>query len=367
MTILSAVTELTGGPGILYAEPAYRFRATDIPSDPLYIRQSAYLEAVHAPEAWDIETGNPAVVVAILDTGIDATHPDLQGRIWTNPREIPNNGIDDDGNGCIDDVHGCAFVQDAGAGCGSPTNGDVVDDLGHGTFVSGIVAADDNGAGMAGVARNATIMPVKVLDCTGGGSTFSLAQGILYAATNGAGVMNVSLGGPVDSAYVREAIRIARDDYGVLLVAASGNGGGSVEYPARYSNVLAVGAATSGDQRAHFSAYGPEVDVVAVGENIVGTVPKGTCQSFLPCVPGEDGYAIGDGTSFAAPQVTGLVALMLSRYRSLRPDAIVSLITSSADAVPAGEIRDWAGAGRVNMARAIRPPFRIGVPGTTRG
>jgi subtilisin family serine protease len=247
VSIARAVTDFTAKPGVLYAEPAYPLRVSDLPDDPLYPEQP-YLAAVHAPEAWDVETGDPAIIVGVLDTGIDVTHPDLAGRIWTNAREIPGNGVDDDANGCVDDVNGCAFVQGPEDGCASPSGGDVRDDLGHGTFVSGIIAADaNNGRGMVGVARGVTVMPVKVLDCKGGGFSFSLAQGILYAAQNGAKVLNVSLGGPVDSAYIKEAIRIARDDYGVLLVAATGNDPAHIQYPAAYDTTLAVGAASAAD------------------------------------------------------------------------------------------------------------------------
>ena len=366
--IAQAVERFAAVRGVAYAEPAYRIRLADVPAAPLYAKQSAYLAAEHAPEAWDIEKGRARVIVAILDTGVDVTHPDLQGRIWTNPGEIAGNGVDDDGNGCVDDVHGCAFVTEPAAGCATPAAGDVRDDLGHGTFVSGIVAA--NGInGMVGVARGVTIMPVKVLDCTGGGSSISLAQGILYAVKNGASLLNVSLGGPVDSKYILEAIRIARDQYGVLLVAATGNTGGEVAYPARYPEVLAVGAesGTNPGQRASFSGAGPEVDVVAIGQGIVGTVPKGACRTFLVCAPNDDLHAIGDGTSFAAPQVTGLVALMLSHNRYLTPDQIINVVKATADPLPGGEPPGWAGTGRINMLRALTPQYRLGTPGIARG
>ena len=368
VSIEGAVTAIASLRGVAYAEPAYTMRLSDVPSAPLYAKEASYLAAEHAPEAWDIEKGRSSVIVAILDTGIDVTHPDLQGRIWTNPRETDANGVDDDGNGCIDDVHGCAFVIDPAAGCASPANGDVRDDLGHGTFVSGIVAANGS-SGMVGVARGVTIMPVKVLDCTGGGSSFAFAQGILYAVKNGASLLNVSLGGPTDSAYIREAIRIARDKYGVLLVAATGNTAGPVAYPAHYPEVLAVGAESADHpgQRAPFSGAGPEVDVVAIGQGIVGTTPKGACHTFLTCAPDDDLHAIGDGTSFAAPQVTGLVALMLSHNRYLTPDQIINIVKASADPRVGGEPAGWAGAGRINMLRALTPQFRLGAPGTTRG
>ena len=367
VTLARAVTDFTARPGVLYAEPAYPLRAADIPADPLYTRdQTAYLEMMHAPEAWDVSTG-AGIIVAVLDTGLDVTHPDLVDRVWTNPGEIPGNGLDDDADGCVDDVHGCAFLHEPGDVCKAATGGNVTDDLGHGTFVAGIIAAAADGQGMVGVARDAIVLPVKILDCAGNGNTFSLAQGILYAVEHGARVLNVSLGGIIDSAYVRETIRIAHDQYGALLVAASGNNGGAVAYPARYDTVLAVGATTAaGDQRAGFSNTGPEVDVVAVGERIIGAVPVGACTGFFDCLDGDTVYAVGNGTSFAAPIVSGLAALVLARNPFLRPDALGGLIKSTADPMPASDRPDWAGSGRINMLRALQLPYRLGAPGTSR-
>lgn len=362
-----AAGEFIGRPGVLYAEPAYPVRAADLPADPLYAAdQAPYLAAMHAPEAWDISTG-AGVTVAILDTGLDVSHPDLVERIWVNPAEVPGNGIDDDADGCVDDVNGCAFLHSPNDGCAAAAGGDVTDDLGHGTFVAGIIAAAGNAEGMVGVARSATILPVKILDCTGNGNTLSLAQGILYAVEHGARVLNVSLGGTIDSVYVRETVRVAHENYGALVVAASGNNGGEVAYPARYDEVLAVGATTAaGDQRAAFSNSGPEVDVVAIGEGIIGTVPVNACAGHFTCLDGGSAYAVGNGTSFAAPIVSGLAALMLSRNPFLRPDALAGLIRSTADPMPASDRPDWAGSGRINMLRALQLPYRLGAPGTSR-
>jgi subtilisin family serine protease len=213
-----------------------------------------------------------------------------------------------------------------------------------------------------------SILPVKVLDCAGSGDSLSLAQGILYAAKSGARVINVSLGGQNDSIFVSEAVRVARAQYGALVVAASGNTGGvGVAYPARYAETLAVGAATGerADTRASFSTSGPEVDVVAVGQRVVGTVPPGLCNVFLPCI-GNEPYGMGDGTSFSAPQVAGLVALILSRRPSMTPDALIALVKQTAHGLPAGDRPDWAGAGRIDMLGAIRPQFQLGAPGVSR-
>src|SRR5262249_44922741 len=153
-------------------EPDVRVRANRIPNDPLYAQEAPYLDAVHAPAAWDTATASPGVLIAVIDTGIDLTQPDLAAQLWTNPGEVAADGLDHDGNCCVADVHGRAFVPpEAGdPSCAYTTaapNGDVSDDDGHGTFVSGVTAAAGNdGVGVAGVTWGARILPVKVLDCT---------------------------------------------------------------------------------------------------------------------------------------------------------------------------------------------------------
>ena len=356
--------------GAIYVEPLYRATTADIPADPLYAtRQRRYLEPVGAHAAWDIEQGRASTIVAVIDTGVDGAHPDLQGRMWVNAGETPANGVDDDDNGCVDDVHGCAFVAFPESGCAAREGGAAGDDSGHGTFVAGIIAANaNNGQGIAGVARGASIMAVKVLDCAGGGNSLQVAQGIVYAAENGARIINVSLGGSSDPLIVREAVRTATEQYGALVVAATGNSGDSgVTYPARYPEVLAVGAASIADptKRADFSTYGPEVDVAAIGESIVGPLPQAACGRLLPCLPGGP-YAAGSGTSFAAPQVAGLAALIVSRQPAMTPPQLIALIKASAVPVPAGEAPNWAGAGLIDMAEALPPQFRLGTPGTAR-
>src|SRR6266516_2490922 len=145
--------------GVRYAEQVRAVAEVDTPSDPLFGNESGYLQAVGAQAAWDITTGTPNIVVAVVDTGVAIQHVDLQQNIWVNPGEIANNGADDDGNGCVDDINGCAFVSDSSPGCSNVTNGFVNDDIGHGTFVSGVIAAAANGVGIVGVARHVRIMP----------------------------------------------------------------------------------------------------------------------------------------------------------------------------------------------------------------
>ena len=177
--------------GVRYAEHARAVAAVDTPSDPLFGNEYPYLQAVGAPGAWDITTGTPNIVVAVVDTGVAIQHVDLQQNIWVNLGEIANNGTDDDGNGCVDDVNGCAYVSDSSPGCSNVTIGFVNDDIGHGTFVSGVIAAAANNVGIVGVARHVRIMPVKVLDCHGEGDTVATARGIVYAARNGARAIGI--------------------------------------------------------------------------------------------------------------------------------------------------------------------------------
>lgn len=340
-------------PGVRYAEPLVNMRLADNPGDPLYAQQSAYLGPVNASQAWDITTGAPDVVVAVVDTGVDVTHEDLAQNIWYNPNEIPNNGVDDDNNGCVDDVNGCSFVTDSSPGCQNVTNGFINDDIGHGTFVAGIIAAAANGKGIVGVARNVKIMPIKVLDCYGAGDSVAVARGILYAAKNGARVVNLSLGGLEEAQVVNDAVAQA-ELAGVIVIAAAGNSGAAgVAFPARLDRVLAVGAAAEGGNlHARFSSWGPEVDVAAVGVNVIGTVPPSRCFQLLPCF-GATPYGKGDGTSFSTPQVSGLAALMLSLNRSLSPQRITDIIKSTATPLPPGDAPNWAGAGRINMQKAL--------------
>ncbi|TAK68066.1 MAG: hypothetical protein EPO22_02365, partial [Dehalococcoidia bacterium] len=235
------------------------------------------------------------------------------------------------------------------------TNGYVNDDIGHGSFVSGIIGAAGNGQGMVGVARNVRIMAVKVLDCYGAGDSVATARGIIYAAHNGARIINMSLGGVHDSQLVRDAVSEAQAS-GVVVVAAAGNDGApSVSFPARFPGVLAVGATSGSDPtvRASFSNWGPEIGVVAVGQRIIGTLPASRCRLLLPCLS-EGPYAEGDGTSFSAPQVSGLAALILSVDPSLPAWRVIDIIKNSATALPAAGQPGWAGYGRINMAAALR-------------
>jgi subtilisin family serine protease len=375
LSLEKALEVYSSVPGVDYAEPNYRLKAEFVPNDPLYPAQRWYDNLVEAPEAWDVERGQASVVVAVLDSGVDITHPDLRDRIWRNPSEGVPNGIDEDGNGCVDDVYGCDFVdpQDADPSCGpqsaAPSN-DVTDDSGHGTFVAGIIGATgSNGIGVSGGAPGVTILPVKVLDCTGAGTTADAAAGILYAARMGAQVINLSFGGSEPSMTLQDAIVTATGTFGAVVVAASGNQGAhGVTYPARYRQVIAVGASdrNSPDDRATFSNWGPEVDVVAPGVDLVSTVPQALCDGRWSCPAGQP-YSVASGTSFAAAQVAALAALIRSHSPTLSTNEVRFLIRATALPLPDDDTPGWAGAGRIRMRRALDTIlYRIGAPGVSK-
>lgn len=386
------VASLRGLPGVVSAERDAPVVAAGTPNDPFYAsNQASYMNQVGAPTAWDLATGRDTVVVAVLDSGTDLTHEELQGRLWENTAEIANDGLDNDGNGCIDDRYGCRFINvtpQRASSCGytaGPPRGLVLDDNGragsishsHGTIVAGIIgAAGNNGIGITGMAWNVRIMTVKVLDCglptnggLPGGDMTNVAQGIDYARRMGAQVINLSLASrpgdaSADLAVLREAIQAAQDQ-GIAIVAASGNGrtsdtNRSPGYPAAYTQypaVIGVGASDNlnGNGWAPYSNYGPSIDLAAPGNEIVSITRT---DLGLPGGP----YGIAErGTSYSTPIVTGAVALMLARNSRLGVTDIVQLLKDTATpAPPAPHGEPWAGAGIVNAGAAVaRVPLTI--------
>lgn len=328
---LEKIEALRRNPLIEYAEPNYIAHVALIPDDHYYSTQWALIK-IQAPRAWDITTGDSNIVIAILDTGVDLDHPDVAAKIWSNPNEIPGNGLDDDGNGFIDDVRGWDFV-----------NGDNVpqDDHGHGTHVGGIAAAETNNSlGIAGLSWGARIMAVKVLNEEGEGTYFDVAQGIKYTADQGAKIVNLSLAGSDYSSVLKDAVTYAHST-ACILVAAVGNDNGPVEYPAKFPVVVAVAATNASDERAYFSNYGPEVDVAAPGVSIWSTL-------------WNDTYGYRHGTSQAVPHVSGLAALIWSVNPTLTQDEVKSIIEQAA--VDRGELgRDnYYGHGRIDVNAAVR-------------
>jgi subtilisin family serine protease len=371
--VLEAIIRLTRMDIVARAEPNHRLRASLVPNDPFYTAQSGYLVQIEAQDAWEVELGDDSVLVAVLDSGIDLEHPDLQGRTWTNHNEIGENGLDDDQNGCIDDLKGCSFVSlsSSDAACEAPKPGRVTDDNGHGTFVSGIIGATaGNGQGVSGIAPQATILPVKILDCLGGGTAADAAQAILYAARLGARVANISFGADGESQTLASAIREAHNRHGMVIVAATGNEGAPrVSFPARLPETFAVassGTPGNANERSPFSDWGPEVRFAAPGQNIVSTVPLRFCEKGWFCVAGQP-YAIASGTSFAAPIVSGLAALIVSRFPNLSPEGVHRIIASTAENLPDGSTPNWDGAGRIRMKAALTlPRYSLGATGVAK-
>jgi subtilisin family serine protease len=292
---------------------------------------------IDAPEAWSKSVGRRGVVVAILDSGVDYNHPDLESNMWINPGEIQGNGLDDDGNGYVDDVHGINAIEH---------DGDPMDDEGHGTHVAGIVGASgNNGIGISGVCWNCSLMALKFLDEEGDGYLSHELKGIEYAINNGADIINGSFG-TYDSSRIEKNAILAAQDAGVLFVLSSGNDGlnddQSHHYPSSYEadNIIAVAASTRRDGLASFSNYGPDsVDVAAPGSSIYSTVPG-------------NGYATYGGTSMAAPHVSGAAALIKSHNSSLTWRQIKSRLLSSCDSLPALAGKVVSG-GRININNAL--------------
>jgi hypothetical protein len=323
------LTAYQNSPYVEYAEPDYYVRLCLIPNDPNYPQQWA-LSKIDAPPAWDIHTGSHDVVVAVIDTGVDYTHPDLQGNIWVNELELNGcTGVDDDENGYIDDIYGYDFAYD---------DCEPQDDSGHGTHIAGIIAAKgNNNTNVSGICWNARIMAVKAKITYTLGPASLISEAIYYAVSNGADVLSCSWSMDPPSNLLYDSFQYAYSQ-GVVAVAAAGNqNSNNVIYPAGYSTVISVGASTQSDQRASFSNYGDWVDIMAPGVDILSLFHYGRVYSLA-------------GTSMACPHVAGACALMLSVNPYLTPDEVRQAILSTGDAIAPGICLSNA---RVNLFKAV--------------
>lgn len=317
-------------------------------SDSLY--SSLYgLSRISAPSAWDISTGSKAVKVAVVDTGVDFNHPDLAANISLNTAETPGNGIDDDGNGRIDDYYGYDFAN---------FDSNPMDDNSHGTHVAGTIGAvGNNSTGVVGVNWSVGIIPVKVLSASGSGSTAGVIAGIDYAISRGAQVINLSLGGPGYSQSFYESIQRA-NNAGVLVVAAAGNesndNDAAPSYPANFNlpNIISVAATNSSDTRAYFSNYGANsVHIAAPGVDIRSTLPGGLYGSY-------------SGTSMACPHVAGAAALIKAANLDLSMLQVKDILLNNTDVISSlnGLV---VTSGRLNVAKAARAALGISPPAPT--
>jgi subtilisin family serine protease len=337
------IQRLESLPGIAYVEPVYVVRADATPNDTSYGDQWAW-PRISAPAAWDKQTDGSDIVVAVIDTGIDYRHPDLAANMWRNPAETPDNNVDDDGNGIVDDVFGANFFP-------STATGDPFDDNRHGTHVAGTIGAvTDNNLGVAGVNWNAQIMAVKFLGGDGSGSTAGAIRAIEYAIRMDADIMNNSWGGGGFSRALEDAIKLANDE-GILFIAAAGNGGsdgvgdnndGQPHYPSNYDvpNVVSVMATDQNDNPAGFSNFGKTtVDLAAPGVSILSTTPGGNYAGF-------------NGTSMATPHVAGAAALLAANDSTLTHLELKQRLMDSVDKVPALADLNASG-GRLQLAALL--------------
>jgi len=288
--------------------------------------------------------GDNATIVAIIDTGIDLDHPDLQANIYTNPGEISGiPGVDDDGNGYIDDIHGWNFVNNSN---------DVADHDGHGTHVSGIIAAIDNSIDICGVAPHVKILPIKVIELESGDLSV-LPSAIYYAMNMGAKIISMSIGtngfiAPPLKFKIDNAIKDAYGNGTVLVAAAGNDASNQVSYPASNSKVIAVAATGKSNQWATYSNYGSEIDIAAPGGDSSG----GIISTYI-----DNYYASLAGTSMACPHVSGAIALMLQWNSTLTPAEVWARLNETAIDLGTPGRDDYFGAGLVNVAGILGLPM----------
>lgn len=304
----SILAALGSQKAVLFAEPNYIARAFTSPNDPEWKTQESYLQNIQMPQAWDLPAGQVDAMIAVIDTGIDASHPELASKIWINPGELGedgtgrnknSNGKDDDNNGYIDDWQGWNAISN---------NGDIHDSNGHGTHIAGIaIASANNNLGIAGIAWGSHVMVLKALDDSGEGGYAQVAKAIIYAASQGASVINLSLGNSSYSTLLDMAVEHAGKS-GLTIIAAAGDVGAPLaNYPAAFSEVISVGAVDEKNHITKFSPFGDAVDIFAPGSDIDSTWPGG-------------GYKTQSGTSQAAAHVSGVAAMLASMpdFRSPR-------------------------------------------------
>jgi subtilisin family serine protease len=361
--VTGALAAYRNDPRIAYAQPNYRIRIADTYPNDVRFSEMWSLDNtgqtggvpdadIDAPRAWDVTHGSGSNVVAVIDTGVDYTHPDLAQNMWVNSNEVPRDGLDNDGNGYVDDIHGYDFINH---------DGDPMDDQGHGTHVAGTIGADgDNGLGVTGINWDVQIMALKFIGPDGWGDESDAIEAIYYAITNGASITNASWGGDPYSQALYDAIATARDaDH--VFVAAAGNGDmlgvgqdndATLYYPASYDldNIVAVSAIGANGDLGSFSNYGrTTVDLAAPGVDVLSTVP-GT------------GYGLNTGTSMAAPHATGVLALVQDLHPEWTYREVIDQVLSTVDPIP--ELYGLnATNGRLNAAAAVGNPEPASPPG----
>lgn len=369
---LALLEELNRHPAIEYAVQDIQAQPCLVPSDPRFVEQWALNNTggaggvvdadVDAPEAWNTTRGSANVVINVNDSGIDLTHPDLIDALWVNPGEIPGNGIDDEGNGYIDDIHGWDFTYNTPA---------LADSYGHGTHVAGIVGAQHNTVGVAGIAPGCKLMITRGFNASGYGTVSGLVAGMIYAADNGAQISSNSwtfYTGPAEYPIMRDAIIYCQDRGMLICFAAANNGydldcmidsacpGLALPHPGHYPYpaLFMVAATTNNDTRAYFSNFGRTiVDIGAPGANILSTYPQ---------ILTGGGYRSLSGTSMACPLAAGAAGLVLSNNPTLTYDQLKFVLMSAVDHTAAmnGAV---VSNGRLNIGNVWATPTSVEPPG----
>ncbi len=329
---------IESSPAVDYVEPIPQYQFFYTPND--LSGNQWNLNQINAELAWDLTTGNN-VKIAMVDDAVQLSHPDLTANIWTNPGEIPNNGIDDDGNGYIDDVNGWDAANNDNDP--NPPANASSSYFSHGTHCAGIAAAvTDNNTGISSIGFNSTLIPVKIAHSSTSMLTGAYA-GVDYAIASGAQIISMSWGGGAYSTTYQNLFNYAHSQ-GIVCIAAAGNSSSSAPmYPASYNHVISVGSTNSSDQKSSFSNFGSTIDVMAPGSGIYSTVP-------------QNGYAYKSGTSMACPLVSGLAALMIAKDPSISPDDLELCLKNTCDNIDSqnpGYIGN-IGAGRINALAALQ-------------
>ena len=334
---------------IEHFEPIGAFRILQTANDSL-VNEQWYLETVEAIDAWQVTQGSKDIVIGVIDTGIDYTHPDLEGSLWTNETELDGvAGVDDDNNGFVDDSIGWDFTD-------APRfadNGDYVDPdndpmdefgSGHGTQIAGIISANtQNGIGIAGIGPNLTVMNLRAGTASGYLEEDDVANAIIYALDNGANVVNMSFGDVALSSFLKDIIYFAYQQ-GMVMIASAGNSGtDEVHYPSGLAETISIGATNQDDNIASFSNYGPTIDCVAPGNDLISTAIDGK-------------YNYVSGTSFSAPIVSAIAGLILSVNPGYGPERIRNILKTSSEDILYSGWDNYSGAGRVSASNAVRVP-----------
>ncbi|HEX2901479.1 MAG TPA: S8 family peptidase [Bacteroidia bacterium] len=341
--VLAMIGDWEQLPYVEYAEQLPIYEMSYTPND--YSPLQWGLFRIDAGTAWDICKGDRKVTVAIVDDAVRMTHEDLAPQLWTNPGEIPGDGIDNEGNGWIDDVNGYDLADvdnDPNPPAGADDNA-----FSHGTHTAGIAcAATDNGTGVASVGFNVTLVPVKTKEDTTINDPYLYATftGVDYAVANRFDIVSMSFGSTNYNASMAYLVQAGHDS-GMVMIAAAGNTGSyAVHYPSAYDGVISVGSTEYDDRKSGFSTWHYSIDLMAPGGGIYSTVAGG-----------DDNYGIKSGTSMSCPLVSSLAALMLAADSTLSPDDVLNCLQGSADNIDAmnqayvGNI----GAGRINAGRAL--------------